>query len=292
MAVKQTKKVFEALEVLFKALDAAPLAPATILKSDNFKQHYESLFMFAFRKLQAARYHSERVKELLAIDSDDLAESLILDPPEGKLKVASMVVKKSKDAGEYSYELSAFFAAIRSSIDFLCRACAEHLKGVEADSVSVYLKFLKNGKTGPILAVVAAHAKWLESVRDYRDYLVHNLTLNTTIGGQTQMKGGVSVTTHYPVVVPAQTPRVIHDTRMARMLDEPEHKFIIKTTEAWQTDPEGKSKIMTHAVEMEPGPGYMRIEKLMARELNAFEEFFVDIIQAVTKLKFQPAPII
>lgn len=50
---------------LFELLDEAKLAPATILKTEAQKEHYETLLMFAFRKRQAARYHRDRVDELL-----------------------------------------------------------------------------------------------------------------------------------------------------------------------------------------------------------------------------------
>jgi hypothetical protein len=56
--------VVEHLEALFKNLDAAKLTPETVLKSEAQKEHYETYVMFAFRKLQAARYHCERVSVL------------------------------------------------------------------------------------------------------------------------------------------------------------------------------------------------------------------------------------
>lgn len=49
------KDVADRLEVLFKRLDEAKLVPETILKSEAHRDNYESVLMFAFRKLQAAR---------------------------------------------------------------------------------------------------------------------------------------------------------------------------------------------------------------------------------------------
>jgi hypothetical protein len=64
MSAKE-EKVYECLEALFKRLDAAKLAPVSILASEAQKEHYESTLMFAFRKLQAARYHCEQVDRLI-----------------------------------------------------------------------------------------------------------------------------------------------------------------------------------------------------------------------------------
>ena len=47
MTAKQSD-VAEHLEALFKNLDAAQLAPKTILKSKAHKEHYETYVMFAF----------------------------------------------------------------------------------------------------------------------------------------------------------------------------------------------------------------------------------------------------
>jgi hypothetical protein len=41
-------------------------------------------------------------------------------------------------------------------------------------------------------------------------------------------------------------------------------------------------------VEIEPAPGYIRIEDLMRRELAACEHFFMRIIDTLIKLDFAP----
>jgi hypothetical protein len=64
--------VFSYLDALFKRLDAAKLAPHTLLKSEAHKQHYETTLMFAFRKLQAARYHLGQVEAHLKARDKEL----------------------------------------------------------------------------------------------------------------------------------------------------------------------------------------------------------------------------
>jgi hypothetical protein len=103
-------------EALFKNLDAAKLAPETILKSEAQKEHYETNVMFAFRKLQAAPYHCERVEALVAIQHQELCELHAGAEPEADtLKITSATMRISKSAQDFAFELSAFFAAIRSA---------------------------------------------------------------------------------------------------------------------------------------------------------------------------------
>jgi hypothetical protein len=64
------------METLFKSLDAAAITPEAVLNSEARKEYYESLLMFAFRRLQAARYHSARVDALLASNALELVDQI------------------------------------------------------------------------------------------------------------------------------------------------------------------------------------------------------------------------
>lgn len=286
------KDVTECLDALFKQLYKAKLAPETLLKSEAQREHYESLLMFAFRKLQAARYHRKRVDALMAEHHNELVQmEAVSKPEEHKLKGLTVKASFSRSRSELTFDLCAFFAAIRSGIDFLARTCAQHIKGVEADSVTTMLKLVNDGKTGPLLKIIADNAQWLVWLRDYRDYLVHRLVIQATSGGQIQWKEGKSTTTLYPIVVPADTPKHVPDTRRVRALDEPESRFNVATSEAYFTDPEGNKHWIEHSVTMEPTEGYIRIEVLMERELVAFEALFISIVEALAKLDFAPTPL-
>jgi len=286
------KDVADCLETLFKSLDVAKLAPETILKSEAQREHYESILMFAFRKLQAARYHHRRVGELLDLQRKELTHLQETSKPKGQgLEAATATVRISRSADELTFELCAFFAAIRSGIDFLARASAQHIKGVQADSITTLLGLVNDGKTGPLLKVIAQNAEWLLWLRDYRDYLVHRLVIPATSGGQVLWKHGKAVTSPYPIVVPSKTPTNVPDTRRARAFDEPEFRFNVATSEAFITDADGKKHLIEHSVEIEPADGYIRIEDLMKRELTAFEHFFVTVIEVLTELDFAPTPL-
>ena len=158
---------------------------------------------------------------------------------------------------------------------------------VEATSIKTLLKLAK-GKTGPILDVIAEEIEWIARVRDYRDHLVHRLVIRTTSGGETRWKCGTTVTTPYPIVVPAETPKHIPDTRRARALDDPEVGFMVYTSETLFTSSDHRGDFAEHTVENEPAPGYIRIEDLMRRELAAGERFFVRIIDTLIQLNFAP----
>jgi hypothetical protein len=163
------KEAVECLEVLFTRLDEAKLAPETILKSEAQREHYESILMFAFRKLQAARYHLRRADELIELQHKELIRLRKRFKPKGhELAAATSTVRISRSSDELMFELSAFFAAIRSGIDFLARAASQHIKGVQVDSITTLLGLIKSGKTGPILMVIAQNAEWLLWLREYR----------------------------------------------------------------------------------------------------------------------------
>jgi trehalose-6-phosphate synthase len=46
----KNKDIVSRMDNLFERLDAAKLAPVTVLNSDAQKEHYETLLMFAYRK--------------------------------------------------------------------------------------------------------------------------------------------------------------------------------------------------------------------------------------------------
>ncbi len=113
------------------------------------KEHYELLVMFAYRKYQAARYHRRRVADLLDARQKETDERFG-GPMTPDTNTSAMKMTFSRTANEFTYELSAFFAAMRSAVDFLAKVCVLHSKGVQADSISNFLKWIGQGKTGPI----------------------------------------------------------------------------------------------------------------------------------------------
>jgi hypothetical protein len=288
----RNKEITMLMDALFVCLDKAKLAPATVLKSDAQKEHYESLVMFAYRKFQAARYHRERVTHLNETWQSEMEDGEAFGTMLPDKNASKMMMRVSRTANEFSYELSAFFAALRSSVDFLARVCVLHSKGVQADSVSNFIKWIGQGKTGPTLDVFANHTKWLEHLREYRDHIVHRLVIGTVSGGQREWEHGVWHSTTYPIVVPADTPEHVPDTRRARALAEPEQLFIVSTSKGTVTNLDGSTVVIEKTTMIARAEGYIKIEDLMDNELTAFESFFIDVLAALTKLDFQLAAIV
>jgi hypothetical protein len=110
-------------------------------------------------------------------------------------------------------------------------------------------------------------------------------------GGQWELKNGQWINTTYPIAVPAETPKHVPDMRLFRAMDDPESNFNISTSEASITYPDGKTKTIERTVEMTPRDGYIHIEKLMGKELDAFDALFGDVVDALINLKFGPATI-
>jgi hypothetical protein len=286
---KTTKTLADEMDQLFSQLDAAKLAPVTVLKSEAQKEHYESLVMFAFRKLQAARYHVEQVDRRLEMQRKELDALAAAQPQSGSPKPAIITSQSSQSANEFGHELAAFFAAVRSTVDFLARVSATHLKGVQTDTVTTLLGMAKN-KTSRILKVIADNADWLCWLRDYRDHLVHRLVVATASGGKIQWKHGQGLVSSYPVIVPADIPNHVPDTRRARALFDPSGFFNELRSEGVVTYSDGKEKVLERTVKYLPTEGHIEIEKLMHRELKKLEEFFHDVIRVLAKLDFQIDP--
>lgn len=288
----RTKQLTDRMDKLFERLDSAKFIPDTMLKSAAHKKHHETKVMFAFRKLQAAQYHLHRVDELSRLQVKELAQmeadsAWTGDDPMGPITTTTRV---TASANEYAFELCAFFAAIRSAIDFLANLCGEHIKGKEFDGLRTFLKLVKNGDNDPIVSVFATHAEWLVRLHEYRDYVVHRLVIRTSSGRQVQWEQGKAATVQFPVIVPSTTPTNVPDTREARFHEQHDAHFTISTSRESTTDANGEERLLTHTATIEPADGYIRIESLMKRELATFETFFADILDVLLKLDFAFTP--
>jgi hypothetical protein len=227
------KDVAGRLEVLFKRLDEAKLAPETILKSESQRGNYESILMFAFRKLQAARYHRQRVDDLIGLKGKELTRLEAASKPEAKGLTAAATMRTSRSSDEFAFELCAFFAAIRSGIDFIAVACAQHIKEAQqATSITTLLKLITNGKKGPILKAIAEDAEWLSRLREYRDTLFTASSFARPAVVSFIGRMAKRLTTPYTIVVPSETPQNVPDTRRERAFDEPESRFSVATSKA------------------------------------------------------------
>lgn len=282
-------------EELFILLDNAKLVPVTILNSQKHKEHYETLAMFAFRKLEAARYHAAQVDRLY--ETHRLESRRVLrraKKPKSGSKISSISTQYRRPANEFMYELAAFFAAVRSGIDFLARLCIEHTKQMHGvESISKFLAMAKEGRSGATVDVIAKHAVWLMHLRDYRDHLVHFLTITAPIGAGRVWKYGKWKSSLLPVMVPTENPKFVADTRMRRLMEDEDNLpgFSVSTMEMWAAGPNGELIDGKHSVAYLPGIGFERIELQMKHELKMFEAFYSDVLKTLIDLDFAPVEI-
>lgn len=286
---KKSSPLTGRMDALFDKLDKIALAPASIFKAEAQKERYESLVMFAFRKRQSALYHRKRIDEIAAADHSRAAMTKRESEMDPALKGAEAKITVTQANNDYAHELAAFCAAVRSAMDFLAKVMGEHTKAVKINSIQQYVGWAEEGRRSPTVDVVAAHAKWLAHIRDYRDYLVHRLVLNTMSGYQHSYKDGKWTTTIHPISVPSDTPTHVPDTRKARAYDDPEHRFEYESSRGTYTDEKGNLTVFEDTLVVRPARGDMHIQDMMDRELKAFEAFFRAVIEVLIKLDFQPS---
>lgn len=289
-----TLNLTDRMDFLFSVLDQAPAAPETILCDTAFRERYESLVMFAFRKLQAARYHLENVDRLRAAEQSEFDEAKQRhgsSPEPGGLSFRQTTsVRIRRSANPYAFELTAFLAAIKSGLDFLATVAALHFPGITADSIIVLMKLVNKGVRGPILSEVEDCLSWLTTIRDYRHHLLHRLVMLPNVGWSMTMRGTSLAAARLPVVVPEHTPAYVPDTRHVRMMEE-NVPFGVTESHSFGsvTYPDGTNEVLRHELVFEPAPGHVVIEVFMTHHLDSFEKFFAAIVEALIALDFKPA---
>ncbi len=283
-------KIFEVLDNCFTKLDNAPISPDGMFTSERDKERYETVFMYAFRKYQAAIYHYKNVKRFIEAEKADMKESIIPDMKTGdkkKFQPSKLVMRISRTADHYVYELSAFLEALKSSIDFLCTACSPHLSGIEMNSIKTPIKLAEKGASGPIIDAVKKHIEWLKNLREYRHHVVHRRIIPSSSGYENHSIGDIIKTVRYPVVIPKSPPSYVPDTRRKRMMEDELSSLDFSRGEARFITKDGKEEIVYLSIEYSPSSGFIAIENFMKSHLNSFEEFFTQIIHALEKLEFK-----
>lgn len=201
--------------------------------------------------------------------------------PEVRFKMGS-----SGTCDHYVYELSAFLAAIKSSLDFVASAASVHIRGVATDTISTFINMVDGGQTGPILDECRKHLEWLKSARDYRDLVVHRRIMTISGGHEVRSVGGQTSAVRRPLVIPEKPPSYVPDTRAARMMEEEVSGLMSLYGETTVTHDDGKKEVIEFSHEFRAAPEYVLIEDFMQRNLQSFEKFFVDIIRTLSGLKF------
>lgn len=288
---RNKSEVFEVLNNYLIKLDNAPISPDGMFTSERDKERYEKTFIYAFRKYQAAIYHYKNVQRFIEAEKADMKTSMIPDVTTGantKFRPSKLAISISRTADHYVYELSAFLGVLRSSIDFLCTACAPHLSGIKMDSVTTLIKLVeKRGKSGPIIDVVRNNIEWLKELRSYRDHFVHRQIISSLSGYEKHSIGDITKTVRYPVVIPKSLPFYAPDTRRERMMDDELSRLDFSMGEARIITEDGNEEIVYLFIEYDPSSDFIAIEDFMKLHLSSYEEFFAQVIQSLEKLEFK-----
>lgn len=270
------------LDIFLKRLDSAStLSNGSSFNSHKDKELYESYLNFSFYRYNAAKYHLTNVEKLKKKEIQKSEKFREIN------KIKGVELKYFGANQSFSYEISSFLAAIRSSIDFLVVPSSFHIKGLHLDSVSVLIKSLRNNeqrKTQPIYNVINRHLDWIKFLKEYRDRLVHKSVISINVGYE--ISTDMPEITHYPITVPLFPPKLQVDTRRSRAHHNIEHELdsmfskLTITKDGETTDLEVKKEFF---------PSFERIEitEFMNQQLAQFETFFVEMVNEYESTGFK-----
>ena len=280
-----------ALELLFEALDAAPVGSGQpIFRKDSDKEYYETLLMFALRRRQAGKYHLENVQRMIALASKHVDKQMqsVTKSPGSKLNVVSRSLSSLQPSEQYIYEVSAFLAALRSGLDFLAKVAGKSLPGTTAHSVKTLMKMAKKGGKGAVVNVVKDHLGWLTDLRAYRDEVIHRLVIKAPVTGWEISQKGKTSKAILPVVIPRTIPKLVMDTRRSRMMDEEVPNGLSRRELTMTvTCDDGAEKVIEHDIVFEPSDDCVPIETFMTCHLEAYDVFLTEIFTSLASIKFQ-----
>lgn len=286
------KESYNAADKLLKVLDGAPMGAGTVLKDQASKDWMETSVLRALAKHDAAAYHCSTVARLVG-SAHEKAKALANPaeyPPASKLKPTKMRVAGAFSVQETAFEIDAFLAAGRASIDFAGTVLALHLGMNRRTSISKVLEFLKK-QPQPPFGFLLMWAPWIESLKAYRDECVHYRALRTQTGYEAVRRKGALAVAILPFVIPQDIGQDHPDTRAERFgmyRDDDDLPEGLDKRETWGevTMKDGSTQVMEHSISYSPATGYVRVEEFCAQHLDKLREFLVRVFEEALKAKF------
>ncbi len=283
------KDVYEAADVLLKALDKAPLGKGTIFKDQTAKDWMETSVHRALAKLDAAAYHCSNVGRLVE-GAHEKAKKALSDHSRSvhDLRVKNLKTRTSGTVAvqEIAYEIDAFLAASRASVDFSANIIALHLGMTRRTGVTSVLGWLDKNPCPPFAFVIEGRA-WIENLKAYRDECVHFRTLRAQVGFEAERTKGVTAKATMPFFVAENiTPANDRpDTRARRAFEFalgddflPEGFSRIETRGSFTAD-DGTELQFEHTIRYDPPPGYVLAEEFCSRHLDKLREFTASVFE-------------
>jgi hypothetical protein len=286
------KDAFNAADTFLKALDAAPTGAETVLKDQASKGWMETSVLRALAKLDAASYHCSTVAHLVE-SAHEKAQTLagpVEYPSVTKLKPTKMTVAGTFSVQEIAFEIDAFLAAARASIDFGGTVLALHLGMNRRTSISRVLEFLKKAPKPPF-AFLLPWVPWIENLKAYRDECVHYRALRTQTGYEAVRRKGALAVAILPFVIPQEIAEDQPDTRVERYgmyRDDKDLPKGLDKSECWGevTMGDGNTHVLEHSISYSPATGYIRVEEFCSEHLDKLREFLVRVFEEALTAKF------
>ena len=271
--------IFNVLEELLKKIDEAPIDEDGFFKDETEKEQYESSFMFAFRKYQGAKYHYNNVLNLYDMNKQEAIKFVIETRKLSDGRPFYGGLEMVHNADEFTYELSAFLASIKSCLDFLATAVRSHLTGFNnMDSIKTLMYQVDTkGMDEGIFDVIKKYLDWLKDMRDYRHKVIHRtvvLAKSSVVIRNFKDKSEISI---HSIFIPKKPPRKIIDTRKSQLQlleDFKDYNF--------EYTIEKNGKIKYNLPE-----GLSTIEDLMKEYLDRLVAFFIDYIKHILTLSLR-----
>ncbi len=268
--------IFDTLKKLFKKIDEASIGEDEFFSDETKKEQYESSFMIAFRKYQGAGYHYNNVLNLYERSKQEAIRLVVESRKLSNGRPFYGGLKMFHNAEEFTYELSAFFASIKSCLDFLATAVRPHLIGFnQMDSIKTLMNQVeKKGKEELIYKVIKKFFNWLKEIRDYHHKVIHRtviLTKSSVVIKNLENKSEIWI---HSIFIPKKPPRNILDTRKSQqqfLEDFKDYNF------EYTIKKNGKIKYKLPV-------GLSTIEDLMNECLDQLDDFFIDYINQISTL--------
>jgi len=280
--------IFKTIDNLLENLDKSKFTKNSIFSSLDDKIAFETKLLSAFQKYNAALYHKTNILRLIQEDTDK-----IITPTSKSSKQlphgAKLTTNVSFTAEHYAFELTAFLAALRSSLDFLCWAAASFYpmyNGIRKSSKVIEM-VEKKKMAGPLFDEVKNNISDLKYLIEYRDNIIHRCILCTIAGGESHTIGDITKSICYPVLIPVSPPVFIPDTRLIRSNIDAKKGLKTVRTEIYQDTSTHKKEIVDIDIKIDPIKGYISIEDFIQEQLSSFEIFFAQVIRRLNALDFK-----
>lgn len=280
-------------DAFFAALDSAELAEGTALTSDGSKQWLETSLLRALARASAAQYHLNRLREKIRkihARKDELVKSMEADPMTGLGPIAVARVQMRRPVDPIAFELEAFLAAARSSIDFTAQALAKFIKGIKhVRSITALRDMAKRGPGEPFAPFITKWDAWIGALKDYRDQFTHLRTLRGESGYRVTRRGPKVCGVAIPFVIPeAPIEKDEPDTRLTRMLFEDELSRVdVTSSHGLVTHPDGTTEVLEMSEEMTPTAGYVEVSTFCQRHLDQLRGFIAEAMEEMKATNFK-----